>query len=36
MRILIAEDNPVSCSVLKSTLQRWGYEVIVSRDRADA
>ena len=28
MRILIAEDDPVSCRLLEVTLGKWGYEVI--------
>jgi DNA-binding response OmpR family regulator len=36
MRILIAEDEPVSRRVLESTLDKWGYEVIVTCDGAQA
>jgi diguanylate cyclase (GGDEF)-like protein len=36
MRILIAEDDPVSCHMLKATLSKWGYEVIVARNGLEA
>lgn len=36
MRILIAEDDLVSCRILESTLASWGYEVIVTRSGAEA
>jgi sigma-B regulation protein RsbU (phosphoserine phosphatase) len=36
MRILIAEDEPVSRRVLESTLNKWGYEVIATSDGAEA
>ena len=36
MRILIAEDDPVSCRVLEAFLIKWGYEVIVARNGAEA
>lgn len=36
MRILIAEDEPVSRRLLEQTLQRWGYEVAVAADGAQA
>ena len=32
MRILIAEDDPVSRRLLEATLSKWGYEVIVCCD----
>ena len=32
MRILIAEDDPVSCRLLEVTLCKWGYEVIACPD----
>jgi sigma-B regulation protein RsbU (phosphoserine phosphatase) len=35
-RILIAEDDPVSRRVLESTLRRWGYEVVVTKDGEEA
>lgn len=36
MRILIAEDDPVSRRMLEATLQGWDYEVIVAGDGAAA
>lgn len=36
MRILIAEDDAVSRRVLEATLTRWGHEVIVAHDGAEA
>ncbi len=36
MRILIAEDDPVSCQILELTLKDWGYEVVVARDGNEA
>ena len=36
MRVLIAEDDPISRRVLQSTLLKWGYEVDVACDGADA
>jgi two-component system cell cycle response regulator len=36
MRILIAEDDPVSRRVLQAHLSKWGYEVVVTRDGAEA
>ena len=36
MRILIAEDDPVSRRVLEGTLSKWGYEVLVTQDGAAA
>jgi sigma-B regulation protein RsbU (phosphoserine phosphatase) len=32
MKILIAEDDPVSCRILELTLVAWGHEVSVARD----
>ncbi len=32
MRILIAEDDPVSHAVLTRTLESWGHEVVSTRD----
>lgn len=32
MKILIAEDEPVSRRVLEATLQGWGYTVIIAQD----
>ncbi len=36
MRVLIAEDDPISRRVLEATLTRWGHEVIVACDGAEA
>ena len=36
MRVLIAEDDPVSRRVLETMLMRWGYETVVACDGAQA
>lgn len=36
MKILIAEDDPVSRKLLESFVVKWGYEVIVAADGAEA
>ena len=36
MRILIAEDDPISRRVLESTLKKWGYEVKVTCNGQEA
>jgi phosphoserine phosphatase RsbU/P len=36
MRILIAEDDLVSRKMLEATLNRWGYEVVITSDGASA
>jgi len=36
MRILIAEDDPVSRRVLEASLRKWGYDVIVTCDGIEA
>lgn len=36
MRILIAEDEPISRRILETTLKRWGHEVLVTCDGAAA
>ena len=36
MKILIAEDDPVSRRVLEATLAKFGYEVVVAADGAEA
>ncbi len=36
MRILIAEDDPLSRRVLEMTLVKWGYDVVVTCDGAQA
>lgn len=35
-RVLVAEDDPVSCTVLERTLRGWGHEVVVTRTGAEA
>lgn len=36
MKILIAEDDPVSSRVLETMLTKWGHEVVVASDGAQA
>jgi len=36
MRVLIAEDDTVSRRLLQAMLTKWGYEVLVARDGAEA
>jgi diguanylate cyclase (GGDEF)-like protein len=36
MRILIAEDDPVSRRLLQALLTKWGYDVVVARDGGEA
>jgi len=36
MRILIAEDEPVSRQLLQNSLLEWGYEVVAARDGQEA
>jgi two-component system, cell cycle response regulator len=36
MRVLIADDSAMSRALLKSTLQRWGYDVIAVEDGDEA
>lgn len=36
MKILIAEDDPISRRLLEATLVKWGYQVIVTGDGAEA
>ncbi len=36
MRILVAEDDPVLQRMLESFLKKWGYEVAVAKDGAEA
>ena len=35
-RILIAEDDPVSCEVLATRLKKWGYDTVITRDGHEA
>jgi DNA-binding response OmpR family regulator len=35
-RILIAEDDPVSCEILASRLQKWGYDTVITRNGQEA
>lgn len=36
MRILIAEDDPISRCMLEATLKNWGYDVIVTSNGREA
>jgi DNA-binding response OmpR family regulator len=36
VRILIAEDERISCRLLESTLAGWGYEAVVTRNGLEA
>src|ERR1051325_6609051 len=36
MRILVAEDEPISRHLLQKFLSQWGYEVIVANDGDEA
>lgn len=36
MRVLIAEDDPISRRLLEATLTRWGYGVVVTADGTEA
>jgi two-component system, cell cycle response regulator len=36
MKILIADDDPVSCRLLDGLLVKWGYEVIAAHNGAEA
>ncbi len=36
MRVLIAEDDPVSCHLLEAFLVKWGYQVVVTTDGTEA
>ena len=36
MKILIAEDDPVSCRILTTSLKAWGHEIVVTRNGSDA
>jgi CheY-like chemotaxis protein len=32
MKILIAEDDPVSCRILTANLKSWGHEVVITKN----
>ena len=36
MRVLIADDSAISRTLLRATLQRWGYDVVVAEDGEEA
>ena len=36
MKILIAEDDPVSCRLLSTNLKSWGHEVVITKNGLDA
>lgn len=36
MKILIAEDDPISCRILTANLKKWGHEVVVTHNGKDA
>ena len=36
MKILIAEDDPVSVKILQFTLEHYGHEVVVAASGAEA
>ena len=36
MKVLVADDDPVSRRLLLNYLQKWGYEVSIARDGAEA
>jgi DNA-binding response OmpR family regulator len=36
MRILIADDDAVSCQILATRLQEWGYDAVIARDGREA
>ena len=36
MKILVADDDPLYCLLLQSTLTKWGYEVSVAHDGTEA
>jgi DNA-binding response OmpR family regulator len=35
-RILVAEDDPVSRTLISSRLTKWGYDVVITNDGAEA
>ncbi|MCK5094186.1 MAG: response regulator, partial [Spirochaetes bacterium] len=36
MKILIAEDDAVSRRVLETRLEKWGHQVVITKDGAEA
>jgi DNA-binding response OmpR family regulator len=36
MRILVAEDDPVSRTLISNRLEKWGYDVVITSDGAEA
>ncbi len=36
MRVLIAEDNTISCRALASNIKEWGHEVLITRNGQEA
>ena len=36
MKILIAEDDPVSCRILAANLKKWGHDVVITHNGHDA
>src|SRR5438874_11906896 len=36
LKVLIAEDDPISRRLLQSNLEKWGHEVAAARDGAEA
>jgi len=36
LKILIAEDDPVTAKILENNIKNWGYKVITTRDGAEA
>ena len=35
-RILVAEDDPVSRTLISSRLAKWGYDVVITNDGGEA
>src|SRR5436190_2254803 len=35
-RILVAEDDPVSRTILSTRLAKWGYDLVITNDGAEA
>ncbi len=35
-KILIAEDDPATCKILETTIEKWGYDVIATADGSEA